>query len=159
MAAALREAQRLSLATLNTGMAVTMDSDSNNLHPHTKQAVGHRLALWALAKTYGRTNLVYSGPLYRAMRVEGKQVRLFFDHVGSGLTSGGKPLEHFTIAGTDGNFVSATAVIEGNAIVVSSTAVPVPVAVRYAWADAEESSFGNREGLPASSFRTDAPAR
>ncbi len=159
MAAALRDAQRLSLTTPNTGMAITMDSDSNNLHPHTKQAVGHRLALWALAKTYGQTNLVYSGPLYRAMQVEGSQVRIFFDHVGSGLTSGGKPLEHFTIAGADGNFVPATAVIDGNSIVVTSAAVRMPVAVRYAWADADESSFANREGLPASSFRTDGPAR
>lgn len=157
MAAALRDAQRLSLATPNTGMAVTMDSDSNNLHPHTKQAVGHRLAMWALAKTYGRKNLVYSGPLYQRMRVEGSRMRLFFDHVGSGLTSGGKPLEHFTIAGADGKFVPARAAIEGDTIVVSSTTVSKPVAVRYAWGDADESSFGNAEGLPAASFRTDAP--
>lgn len=156
MAAALRDAQRLSLATPNTGMAITMDSDSNNLHPHTKQAVGHRLALWALAQTYGQKKLVYSGPLYKSMKVEGAKVRLHFNHVGSGLTSNGKSLEHFMIAGSDGKFLPAHAGIDGATIVVSSDAVSKPVAVRYAWGDEDESSFGNREGLPASSFRTDA---
>jgi sialate O-acetylesterase len=157
MAAALRDAQRLSLATPNTGMAITMDSDSNNLHPHTKQAVGHRLALWALAQTYGRKELVHSGPLYKSMKIEGGNIRLRFTHVGSGLKSNGKSLEHFEIAGGDGKFFPAQAEIEGATIVVSSDAVSKPVAVRYAWGDADESSFGNREGLPASSFRTDAP--
>jgi len=156
MAAALRDAQRVSLNTPNTGMAITMDSDSNNLHPHTKQAVGHRLALWALAKTYGRKIPVYSGPLYKRMKIEGVSVRLYFDQAGSGLTSNDKPLEHFEIAGADGKFFPATAKIDGKTILVSSEAVPKPVAVRYAWGDADESSFGNQEGLPASSFRTDA---
>jgi sialate O-acetylesterase len=158
MAADLREAQLLSMGVSNTGMAVTMDSDSNNLHPRNKQPVGHRLALWALAKTYGEKNLVFSGPIYRSMKVEGSQVRLFFDYTDGGLTSGGKPLEHFTIAGADGKFVPARAEIDGDTIVVSSDAVPHPMAVRYAWGDADESSFGNQAGLPAPSFRTDAPA-
>jgi len=157
MAAALRDAQRLSLDTPHTGMAVTMDSDSNNLHPHTKQAVGHRLALWALAKTYGKKNLVYSGPLFKQMKVEGKTARLYFDHVGGGLVSNDGPLEHFEIADADGKFVHAVAKVEGKTIVVWNDAVSRPVAVRYAWGDADESSFGNKEGLPASSFRTDAP--
>ncbi len=157
MAAALRDAQRLSLKTPNTGMAVTMDSDSNNLHPHTKQAVGHRLALWALAKTYGKKNLVYSGPLFKRMNVEDKLARLYFEHVGSDLTSNSKSLEHFEVAGADGKFVPAQARIEGKTIAVWSDAVSKPVAVRYAWGDADESSFGNKEGLPAASFRTDAP--
>ena len=157
MAAALREAQLLSLNTPNTGMAVTMDSDSNNLHPHNKQAVGHRLALWALAKTYGRPHIVYSGPLYKKMKIEGEKARIFFAYAGSGLTSNGKPLEHFTIAGADGKFVPAHAEIDGITILVSSPAVSRPASVRYAWGDADESSFGNKEGLPASSFRTDEP--
>ncbi|HXF10125.1 MAG TPA: hypothetical protein VN625_05020, partial [Desulfuromonadaceae bacterium] len=137
---------------------VTMDSDSNNLHPRNKQPVGHRLALWALAKTYGLKNLVFSGPLYRKMAVEGDKVRLYFDHVDGGLVSTGPVLEHFTIAGADGKFVPAQAVIDGETIVVSSDAVRVPVAVRYGWSDTDESSFGNQAGLPAASFRTDAPA-
>jgi len=157
MAAALRDAQRLSLGTPHTGMAVTMDSDSNNLHPHTKQAVGHRLALWALAKTYGKKGFVYSGPLFKQMKVEGSRARLYFNHAGDGLTSNGGPLEHFEISGADGKFVPAAAKIEGKTIVVWDDEVSRPVAVRYAWGDADESSFGNKEGLPASSFRTDAP--
>ncbi len=156
MAAALRDAQRLALATPNTGMAVTMDSDSNNLHPHTKQAVGHRLALWALAKTYGRKELVYSGPLYKRMKVEGGKARLYFNHADGGLVSREPVLKHFEIAGADGKFVAARAEIDGETIVVGSTAVPQPVAVRYGWGDTDESSFGNRAGLPAASFRTDA---
>ena len=154
-AAALREAQRLSLKTPGTGMAVIMDSDSNNLHPKDKQKVGHRLALWARAKTYGEKGLVYTGPIYKKMKIQGPSVRLYFDGAGSGLTAEGKPLEHFEIAGADRQFVPAQAVIEGDTILVASAAVSRPVAVRYAWGDADESSFGNREGLPASSFRTD----
>jgi sialate O-acetylesterase len=154
--AALRDAQRRSLKTPNTGMAVTMDSDSNNLHPHTKQAVGHRLALWALAKTYGQRNLVFSGPLYKRMKIQGETVRLYFDHVDGGLMAQGKSLEHFEIAGPEGRFVPARAEIEGDTIVVSSADVKSPSAVRYGWGDADESSFGNRANLPAASFQTDA---
>lgn len=158
LASALREAQASAMSVPNTGMAVTMDSDSNNLHPRNKQPVGHRLALWALAKTYGRTNLVYSGPIYRSMKIEGHKIRLLFDHVGGGLTAYDETLKHFTIAGDDEKFVPAKAKIEGDTIVVSSPAVPYPSAVRYAWGDGDEASFGNREGLPAPLFRTDAPA-
>lgn len=155
--AALREAQLLSMKTPNTGMAVAMDSDSRKIHPENKQGVGHRLALWALAKTYGQSGLIYSGPLYKKMKIEGDKARIFFDYVGGGLTSNGKPVEHFTVAGKDGKFVPAHAEIDGDTIVVSNPEVKRPAAVRYAWADTDESSFGNKEGLPASSFRTDEP--
>jgi sialate O-acetylesterase len=159
LSAELRDAQRLSMQTPNTGMAVTMDSDSNNLHPRNKQPVGHRLALWALAGTYSQNRVVYSGPIYKSMQVEGGRVRLFFEHVDGGLAANGNGnLEHFTIAGADGNFVPAQATIDGETILVSSDAVNRPVAVRYGWNDTDESSFGNKEGLPAASFRTDAPA-
>ena len=158
LSAELREAQFLSLRTPNTGMAVTMDSDSNNLHPRNKQPVGHRLALWALARTYGQKDREFSGPLYRTMKVEGDHVRLFFDHADGGVAAGAGPLAHFTIAGADGTFVPARAEIDGRTILVSSPAVPHPVAVRYGWNDTDESSFGNVAGLPAASFRTDAPA-
>jgi len=157
MSSELREAQLLSMRVPNTGMAVTMDSDSNNLHPRNKQPVGHRLALWALAKTYGQKNIAFSGPIYKAMDIEADKIRLQFDHTDGGLVGAHEVLEHFTIAGADGKFVPAQAVIDGGSIVVSSNAVRQPVAVRYGWADTDESSFGNGAGLPAPSFRTDAP--
>lgn len=156
-AAALREAQTFSLHVPNTGMAVIMDSDSNNLHPKDKQKVAHRLALQALAKTYGEKNFVYSGPLFRKMKIENNKVRLFFDGIGSGLVGNGRLLAQFEISGADKKFVPAKAEIDGKTIVVWNETVNQPVAVRYAWGDADESSFGNKDGLPASSFRTDSP--
>ena len=156
-AAELREAQMMALATPNTGMAVTMDiGNPRNIHPKNKQDVGKRLALWALANTYGRDGIVYSGPLYKSMKVEGDKIRLFFEHVGGGLTSGGKELTHFSIAGEDRRFCHAKAKIDGDTVVVWSAAVvPKPVAVRYAWGAADQPTLANQEGLPASSFRTD----
>jgi sialate O-acetylesterase len=155
-AAQLRESQLKSMSTPNTGMAVTTDiGDVNDIHPTNKQDVGKRLALWALAQTYGKNGIVYSGPLYRAMRLEGNRIRLMFDYVGSGLMVRGGPLSCFTIAGRDRRFVVATARIDGDTILVSSEAVPRPVAVRFAWSNAPEPNLFNREGLPASPFRTD----
>lgn len=154
--AELWEAQRLTLSVPNTGMAVTTDiGDVRDIHPKNKQEVGRRLALWALAKTYGR-DLVYSGPLYDTMTVEGSKIRVKFQHVGGGLKSrDGKPLSDFTIAGEDGKFVSATATIDGPTVVVESPEVAKPVAVRFAWRDDAEPNLCNAEGLPASPFRTD----
>lgn len=155
--AELCEAQRMTLdASPNTGMAVTTDiGDVKDIHPKNKQEVGRRLALWALAKVYGKT-IVYSGPIYKSMSTEGNKVRLQFDHIGGGLVaSDGKPLVDFTIAGADQNFVPATATIDGNSIVVSSDKVAQPVAVRYAWHDDTQPNLANKEGLPASPFRTD----
>jgi sialate O-acetylesterase len=153
----LREAQLTALSLPNTGMAVIMDiGDPNNIHPRQKKPVGDRLALIALAKDYGRKDLVYSGPLYQSYKVEGNRIRLTFDHIGSGLNSrDGKELTHFTIAGNDKQFVDATAVIDGDTIIVSSPDVPGPVAVRFGWGDADITNLSNKEGLPASSFRTD----
>ena len=156
--AELREAQLMTLKSMpNTGMAVTMDiGNVKDIHPKNKQDVGRRLALWALAKVYGR-ELVYSGPIYKSMAVEGDKIRLQFDHVGGGLTaSDGKPLVEFTIAGADQKFVPAVAQIDGNAIVVHSDQVAQPAAVRYAWRDEATPNLANKEGLPASPFRTDA---
>ena len=156
--AELCEAQMLTFKSVpNTGMAVTMDiGNVTNIHPTNKQEVGHRLALWALAKVYDRQNLVYSGPIYKSMAVEGNKIRLQFDHVGGGLiASDGKPLVEFTIAGADQKFAPAKAEIDGAAVVVSSAAVAEPVAVRYAWHDAAQPNLANKEGLPASPFRTD----
>jgi sialate O-acetylesterase len=154
--AELREAQMMTLALPNTGMAVIIDiGDANDIHPKNKQDVGKRLALWALAKTYGK-EMVYSGPIYKSMKVEGHNIVLHFDHVGGGLVAKeGEPSKSFAVAGADRKFVWADARIDGDTIVVSSDKVPEPVAVRYAWADNPVCNLYNKEGLPASPFRTD----
>lgn len=152
----LWEAQTKVLGMKNTGMAVTTDiTNLDDIHPRNKQDVGKRLALWALAKTYGKTNLVYSGPLYKSMKVEGNKIRIEFDHVGGGLKSrDGKPLSWFTIAGKDGDFVEANAVIDGNTVVVSSDKIAEPAAVRFGWNEIAEPNLMNADGLPAGPFRT-----
>ncbi|MFA0752919.1 MAG: hypothetical protein IMHGJWDQ_000683 [Candidatus Fervidibacter sp.] len=154
--AELREAQLLTFKTVpNTGMAVAIDiGEADDIHPRNKQDVGKRLALAALAIAYGQ-KIVWSGPIYRSMRIEGNRIRLFFDHVGSGLVAKGDKLVGFAIAGKDRKFVWAKAEIEGDTVVVWSEQVPEPVAVRYGWADNPECNLYNREGLPASPFRTD----
>jgi sialate O-acetylesterase len=154
--AELREAQSMTLELPDTGMAVIIDiGEANNIHPRNKQDVGKRLALWALAKTYDR-DVVYSGPLYKSMQRKDHQIILSFDHVGGGLVAkDGAPLKGFALAGADRKFVWADAKIEGNKIVVSSDKVADPVAVRYAWADNPVCNLYNKEGLPASPFRTD----
>jgi len=151
------EAQTACLTLPNVGMSVTTDITGNlgNIHPADKQNVGKRLALWALAKDYGK-KVVYSGPLYKSMTVEGKTIRLTFDNVGSGLVSSdGKELTFFTIAGADKQFVEATAKIDGKTVVVSADGVAKPAAVRFGWKKTAVPNLGNKEGLPASPFRTD----
>lgn len=154
--AELRETQRLTLDLVpNTGMAVTTDiGNVADIHPKNKQDVGRRLALWALAKTHGK-DLVYSGPLYKSMATEAGKIRVKFECVGGGLVAKGGELTHFTIAAADGNFVPATAKIDGDSIVVHSDDVAKPVAVRFGWLDDAEPNLFNAEGLPASPFRTD----
>jgi sialate O-acetylesterase len=154
-AAELREAQLMTLSLPNTGMVVTLDiGDPRDIHPRNKREVGRRLALWALARDYGREDLVCSGPLYRSMTREGDAVRLAFDHA-AGLTSGPVTPSHFTIAGEDRVFHAAEAVVDGETVLVRSDAVPAPVAVRFAWGTADEPNLRNGADLPASSFRTD----
>ena len=158
LCAELREAQLLTLkASPNTGMAVTMDiGELKDIHPKNKQDVGKRLAIWALAKVYGQ-RLVYSGPIYKSMTIEGRKIRLQFRHVVGGLVSAdGKPLTQFTIAGADQKFVPAVAEIDGKTILVHSDQVAEPVAVRYAWRHDAQPNLANKAGLPASPFRTDA---
>ena len=153
----IREAQLIALRkVLNTGMVVTTDiGNVDNIHPRNKQDVGKRLALWALAKIYGEDKIVCSGPIYRAKRIEGNRIRLYFDYVGSGLIADGGELTHFTIAEKGEDFVPAKAVIEGSTIVVSSPDVANPVDVRFGWENSAEPNLFNKEGLPASPFRTD----
>ena len=154
--AELREAQFLTLSRLkNTGMAVTLDiGNPDDIHPANKRDVGKRLALWALAKDYGK-DLVYSGPLYREQKVEGTSIRLYFDHVGSGLVARDGDLTHFEIAGEDQVYHPAKASIDGKTVLVSSPRVSAPLAVRFAWSNIAEPNLFNKEGLPASSFCTD----
>ncbi|MBN2328346.1 MAG: sialate O-acetylesterase [Candidatus Omnitrophica bacterium] len=153
----LREAQTMTLEMPKTGMAVTIDiGNPTDIHPRNKQDVGYRLALAARKVTYGEDNLVYSGPMYKSMKVEDGKIRLWFDCVGSGLMAqGNQPLKGFTIAGEDKNFAPAGARIENDTIVVWSQDVKNPVAVRYAWQDNPECNLFNKQGLPASPFRTD----
>ena len=154
----LWEAQVASLKIPGTGMAVTTDLVDNikDIHPQNKLDVGNRLALWALAKTYGRKDLVYSGPLYKSMTVEGDKVRLSFAHAGGGLKSrDGKPLAEFEIAGVDGKFVPAEATIDASSVLVRSKDVAQPKQVRFGWRNTANPNLMNAEGLPASPFQTD----
>jgi sialate O-acetylesterase len=155
--AELREAQFLSLSKVkHTGMAVTMDiGNPDDIHPTNKRDVGKRLALWALAKDYGK-ELVFSGPIYRKQSIEDNRIRIYFNCTGSGLVAEGGPLTHFEIAGEDQVYHPALAVIEGETVVVSASEVPSPVAVRYGWSNIAEPNLFNNEGLPASSFSTDS---
>lgn len=165
----LREAQAMTLKLPNTGEAVIDDiGQGDNIHPKDKLDVGRRLALAARHVAYGE-NLVYSGPMYDAMKVEGEKIRVTFKNAGSGLTIAAAPstqpgvppeeaageLKGFSIAGPDHHFVWATATIDGDAVIVSSPEVKDPVAVRYAWANNPQANLYNKEGLPASPFRTD----
>jgi len=169
--ARLREAQLKTIHEVpKTGMAVIIDvGDARDIHPRNKFDVGHRLALWALAKDYGKEDLVYSGPLYKEMKVDGDKIRITFDHCGGGLMAARKAdprsidppkpaekLEGFAIAGADKQWQWADAVIDGSAVVVSSPKVKQPVAVRYAFSmNPDKANLCNKEGLPASPFRTD----
>ena len=155
--ALLREAQLKTLSLPNTAMAVTIDiGEWNDIHPLDKQDVGKRLALAAEHLAYGDKSIVYSGPMFESMKVEGNKAILTFTHVGGGLEAKGGAVRSFAIAGADRKFVWANARIENNEVVVWSADVPKPVAVRYAWADNPVgANLYNKEDLPASPFRTD----
>jgi sialate O-acetylesterase len=165
----LREAQLKTLSLPNTAMAITIDvGDAFDMHPVDKYDVGHRLALAAREAVYGE-KITGSGPIYKSMSVEGNKIILTFTHTGSGLTMGVSPyipkgeqapappvkLTGFAIAGADREFVWADAVIQGNKVIVSHTKIPNPVAVRYAYSNNPACNLYNKEGLPASPFRTD----
>lgn len=157
--AALRDAQRRTLAVPNTGMAVLLDvGEWNDIHPLDKQTVGHRLALAAEKVAYGDKQVVAAGPLFESAHAQGNKVTLRFADPGSSLVAkGGGPLTGFAVAGADKKFVWAQARIEGDKVVVWSDQVPQPVAVRYAWADnPENAALYNKAGLPTSTFQTDA---
>ncbi len=159
--AALREAQRMALSLPKTGMAVAMDlGEPNDIHPLNKEDVGKRLAMSAQRVAYDAGDIIWTGPLYHSIKIKGARAHIIFNEADRGLiVKGGGELHGFTIAGADNHFVPAKAVIEGkNVVIVSSEAVPQPVAVRYAWADNPQgANLYNRDilfhdGLPAPSF-------
>ncbi len=153
----LWEAQVASLKIPQTGMVVCTDLVDNikDIHPGNKKPFGDRLALWALAKDYGKKDLVYSGPLYKGIKIEGNKIRVSFAHVGGGLAArGGKALSEFEIAGSDGKFAPAEATIDGATVVVQAAAVSEPTQVRYGWRNTANPNLMNKEGLPASPFRS-----
>ena len=167
--ARIREAQRKALQIKHTGMAVIIDiGQANDIHPRNKQDVGWRLAQWALHQTYGMKDVVPSGPLYKSHKVEGSSIRITFDHAGSGLMIGqkegleptkeakGGKLGMFAIAGADKKWHWADATIDTNTVVVMAPEVASPVAVRYAYSmNPVGANLYNKEGIPASPFRTD----
>ena len=156
---AFREAQhRIWQTTPRTAMAVTTDvGDANDIHPTRKRPVGERLALAALALSYGNET-EYSGPVFKSVSIENDRAVISFTHAGGGLTGMGGELKGFTMSGVDGKFFPARAAIEGSTVVVTSDKIHKPVAVRYGWAMVPDGNLFNREGLPAAPFRTDAPA-
>ena len=152
----------------HSGMAVSLDIGGGDLHPKNKQDVGKRLALWALKNDYGLKDIVPSGPLFKTLRVQGRQARITFDYAECGLMVGektglspvreipGGSLKGFAIAGADQAWHWATAVIDSREVVVSNPDVTAPVAVRYAFTMSPRSlNLYNKAGLPASPFRTD----
>ena len=171
--ARIREAQTKALDIPHTGMAVAIDladaHNPNDIHPRNKQDVGRRLAQWALHQTYGKKNLVPTGPLYKSQKIKGNAIHLAFDHVGKGLMAGkktrlepteevkGGKLDNFAIAGKDKKWVWADATIVGDTVVVSSKEVQRPVAVRYGFTmNPGNANLYNKDGIAASPFRTDS---
>ena len=155
--AMLREAQLKALSVPNTAMVVAIDAGEwNDIHPDNKKDVGERLALAALKTAYHEA-VVYSGPLYQSAAINGNKIVVSFTNVGSGLiTNDGEDVSEFAIAGSDKKFVWAKAKIENGKVVVWSDEIASPQYVRYAWADNPVNpNLYNKEGLPASPFRTD----
>ena len=155
--AELRETQLKTMQNVaGTGMAVIIDiGEADDIHPKNKQDVGKRLSLWALANNYDQ-DIEYSGPIFKSMKIKDDRVVLQFDHAGSWLTTkDDQPLKGFAVAGADKKFVWADVKIVGNKVIVKSDKVKTPVAVRYGWAHNPVCNLCNKEGLPASPFRTD----
>ncbi|HEY5462767.1 MAG TPA: sialate O-acetylesterase [Hanamia sp.] len=156
--AQMREAQLQTYRNVpNTGVVIITDitGDTNNIHPKDKLDVGKRLADWALAKTYGKENIQYSGPLYRSIELKGNKAIIHFDFARDGLMKKGEQLTDFLISGEDHQFVPATAKIQDSTVIVYSAQVPHPVAVRMGFTNTATPNLFNKAGLPASPFRTD----
>lgn len=156
MSPELREAQlQVWQETPATAMAVTTDcGDAEDIHPADKRPVGERLALAARAVAYGE-KIEFSGPVVASSTFDGAEAVVRFTHLGGGLVAPGGTLRGFTLAGADGVFHPAKAVISGDTVVVTAAAVPAPQAVRYGWENVPDCNLFNAAGLPASPFRTD----
>ncbi|WPV64130.1 sialate O-acetylesterase [Chitinophaga sp. LS1] len=154
----IRQAQLENLSIPNSGMAVAIDNanpeDPGNIHPKNKQEIGLRLGLIADANVYNK-EVAYSGPVFSKMEVQGKQIRLYFEHTDGGLMAKGDTLKGFAIAGADQHFVFANARIDGNTVIVSAPEITKPTIVRYGWAGNPATNLYNKAGLPASPFKTD----
>jgi sialate O-acetylesterase len=164
--AMIRQAQLEALKIKNSGMAVMIDGNGN-IHPPNKQETGKRLALWALAKEYGKKDIVFSGPLYKGFNVEGNKIRITFDHAESGLMLAkkemlkpaiedkGAKIKWLSIQRKDKVWHWADGVFDGNDLIVSSEKVNEPIAVRYAYVgNPVGCNLYNRAGLPAAPFTT-----
>jgi sialate O-acetylesterase len=153
----VREAQAQNLSIPNTAMVVAIENAGNepdNVHPKNKQAIGYRLGLAARAKVYNE-KIEYSGPMYKSYKIENNSIRLYFDHVGSGLMAKDGKLTGFAICGEDKKWYWADARIDGKTVVVSNTEITKPVAVRYCWGTNPPASLCNKNGLWTPNFRTD----
>ncbi len=152
----IREAQLLTLSkSKNTAMTVTTDvGNAGDIHPNQKEPVGQRLALAARALAYDE-KIEYSGPLYASMAAQGNKITISFTHTGGGLVAKDGELKGFTIAAANGKFVPAKAEIKGSTVVVTGEGVTEPKAVRYGWANVPDVNLYNKEGIPASPFRSD----
>jgi len=152
---AVRDGMQKTLSLPRTGMAITLGcGEAGDVHPKNKQAVGHRLALWALSQVYAKEGPA-SGPIVADHAINGSEVAVVFQHTDGGLKAKDGELKGFAIAGADRKFVWAKARIDGDQVIVSSPEVTAPVAVRYAWADNPVWTLQNGAGLPAAPFRTD----
>ncbi|MGB5273489.1 MAG: sialate O-acetylesterase, partial [Flavobacteriaceae bacterium] len=152
----VRDAQRRILESIdNTGMVVVSDICTiDDIHPQNKQDVGLRMANLALNHHYKTIDGQVNGPLFKEMKIDGKQVHVFFDHA-KGLTSTTKNVGHFEMAGADGKFFPATAKIKNDMVILTSKSVSIPANVRFAWSNTDMATLFNEVGLPASSFTTE----
>ena len=145
----------MTLKLPHTGMAVITDiGDRTDIHPKPKEPVGVRLALAARAVTYGE-KVEYSGPIYKELKIDGTKAVVSFAHVGKGLEAKGGPLTGFEVCGEDKAFQPAKAEVVGDTVVVTADKVEKPVAVRYGWTNFPVVNLWNKDGVPASPFRTD----
>jgi sialate O-acetylesterase len=152
----IREAMLKSLSIPKTGMGINIDiGDKKDIHPKNKQEVGRRLSLWALGTVYGQSVAATSGPLPLEQKIRGNEVVLSFQHANGGLVASGGTVKGFMIAGENMEWKSASARIDGDTVIVSSSEVMNPIAVRYAWENFPDCNLYNGAGLPASPFRTD----
>jgi sialate O-acetylesterase len=154
----LREAQlKASTQIPNSGMVVSMDVGTENfIHPPDKTTISKRLANWALANNYGMKGLSFASPVYKSLMIDKNLATVSFENAANGLSSFGRPIAAFEVAGADKIFYPANAKITGAGVVVQSDQVEVPVAVRYAFKDWVIGDLFNTEGFPASPFRTDS---